>query len=161
MICLVLIQNNIIPIGCYFNMSYLLEYWSDRSEIWNTCWLWSLDHVYQKSEFFKNSFSFLIKTAYFTQKMKFLYTSRYFDLLSILFKSFVWFDSKTQKNKTFWSRYMINNTRFAFFDFDMSSQKSQFFISVTFKNNFNRWTWFDCPIASYLYHIFLTLVYFS
>ena len=26
---------------------------------------------------------------------------------------------------------MINNTRFAFFDFDMSSQKSQFFISVT------------------------------
>ena len=23
--------------------------------------------------------------------------------------------------------YMINNTRFAFFDFDMSSQKSQFF----------------------------------
>ena len=53
-------------------MSYLLEYWSDRSEIWNTCWIWSLDHVYQKSEFFKNSFSFLIKTAFFTQKWNFV-----------------------------------------------------------------------------------------
>ena len=52
-------------------MPYFLEYWSDHSEIWNTCWIWSLDHVYQKAEFFKNSFSFLIKTAYFTQKRNF------------------------------------------------------------------------------------------
>ena len=31
----------VIPIGSYFKMSYLLEYWSDRSEIWNTYWIWS------------------------------------------------------------------------------------------------------------------------
>ena len=52
-------------------MSYLLEYWSDRSEILNTCWISSLNHVYQKSEFFKILFSFLIKTAYFTQNWNF------------------------------------------------------------------------------------------
>ena len=52
-------------------MSYLLEYWSDRVELWNTCWIRSWDNVYQNLQFFKNSFSFLINTAFFTQKFNF------------------------------------------------------------------------------------------
>ena len=28
-----------------FKMSYLLEYVLDRSEIWNSNWIWSLYHV--------------------------------------------------------------------------------------------------------------------
>ena len=32
---------------------------------------------------------------------------------------------------------MIYDAQFEFYDFDMSSQKSQFFISVTFWNNCN------------------------
>ena len=39
------VLNNVIPIGWYFKMSYLLEYWSDRSEFWNIYWIWSLDNV--------------------------------------------------------------------------------------------------------------------
>ena len=48
-------------------MTCLLDLWIDRSEITNMFWIWSLDHGKQKSEFFTNVFSFLIKTAYFTQ----------------------------------------------------------------------------------------------
>ena len=38
---MVSIQNNVITIGLYLKKSYLLEYWSDRYEIWKTCWIWS------------------------------------------------------------------------------------------------------------------------
>ena len=38
-------RENVIPIGYDFKMSYLLDYLSDRSEIWTTYWLWSLDNV--------------------------------------------------------------------------------------------------------------------
>ena len=31
--------------GYDFKMSYFLEYLLDRSEIWNTYWISSLDHV--------------------------------------------------------------------------------------------------------------------
>ena len=31
-----MIDKNVIPIGYDFKMSFLLEYLSDRSEIWNT-----------------------------------------------------------------------------------------------------------------------------
>ena len=43
--CIEMIEKNVIPIEYDFKMPYLLEYWLDRSEIWNTYWIWSLDHV--------------------------------------------------------------------------------------------------------------------
>ena len=55
---------------------------------------------------------------------------------------------------------MINYTRFAFFDFYMSSRNSQFFFSVIFWSNLNWSTRFDCPIASHLYNILLTFSLF-
>ena len=45
MFSIISIQNNLIPTGYDFKIPYLLEYWLDRSEIWNTYWVWSLDNV--------------------------------------------------------------------------------------------------------------------
>ena len=86
--CIETTQNNAIPKRIRIKMTYLLEYWSDRSEIWNTCKIWSLYYVYQKSEIFNFFFRFYENSIFYPKK-KFLHTSRYFDLLSILFKSIV------------------------------------------------------------------------
>ena len=61
------------------------------------------------------------KIAFFYPKIKFRHTSQYFDLLSIISRVLHNSTHKTQKNKTFKSRYVINDTRFAFLDFNMSS----------------------------------------
>ena len=52
---------------------------------------------------------------------------------------------------------MINVTRFAIFDLNMSSQNSEFVIRINFWSNFNWWTWFDCPITSHTSNTFFLL----
>ena len=69
-------------------MSYFLEYWSDRSEIWNTCWIWSFNYVYTTIRIFQKLIFVFDWTRIFYPKIKFLYLSRYFDLLSILSRVF-------------------------------------------------------------------------
>ena len=54
-------------------MSYLLEYRSDRSEIWNTYSIWSLDHMHEKSEFLQKFIFVLEQEIKISTRMKKFY----------------------------------------------------------------------------------------
>ena len=66
---------------------------------------------------------------------------------------------KPRKIRRFSQRYIINVSRFAFFDFDMSSQNSEFFISVIFWSNFNWWTLFEPLLNAYATFFLLKFIF--
>ena len=93
----------------------------------------NIDYVKQKSEFFKNSFSFLIKTPHFTPKWNFLIQVNILiscpSLSSVLHK-------KYRKIRQFSQVKWLLLHDLHFFYFDRSSHISHFFISVIFWSNF-------------------------
>ena len=114
----------------YSNMIWLLGAISPRilirsSEIRTTYWIWSLDNVWQKSEFFKKK-NFLAKNGIFYPKMKFFI--RVDILISCPSLSRVMHNSsqKLRKIRHFSQKHIISVSRIAFFDFDMSSQNWEF-----------------------------------